>query len=752
VSAKASAGARLRSLAVTQSELGVLAAILVACLLLPKGLPLGIGALGLSSGCAIALQAMAIVLVYRANRIINFAQLAAGALGVTLFSELVRRQSFILIGHLICGSCVPTIRVSELGSVHTVPVDVPGWAFQLNYWLAVVSGLLLALLASMMLFGVIHIRRLLTAPRVIVTVFTIGAAQVFGLGSALLLKWFGEKTATVSVSLPFAWNFTVGGVRLGAAEVLTVVALAVSAVWLTLYLSRATVGVLLRGAAENPARAGTLGVNVTAVNARAWGAAAALAGVGAVLGAVSPGGGAAASGLIPVLAAAVVGRLTSLPLAVLAGLVLGVVEHAALWSFNTIAAVDGVAFAIIIVVLLAQRARAGRVDTADSGWAQTLELRPVPAELRDVAPVVRWRRFIRLSALGAVLGLPWVLSPSQTTLTVVVVVYAVIGMSLLILTGWAGQISLGQLAIAAVGGYVTALVHAPFPLPLVVGGLAGAVAALVVGLPALRLRGLHLAISTFAFGAAVASLLLSPSELGRYLPSYVARPSFLGFDLKDDRTLYYVALVILLLTYLATVGMRRSRTGRALIACRENDALAQAYGINLVRARLSAFMVAGFMAAVGGSIYAYASYGVSPDNFGVQQSISVFVLAVIGGLGSVVGPLLGAIYIGATTVFSSNDLLALASTGLGLTAVLLFAPGGLAQLAFDLRDAFLRRVAERYKIDVPSLFADRLRSKERSAPISAKQRPGGGSAFVPVRYAPADQWAVDLLQREHARG
>ena len=744
--------ARLRAVATAHSELVVLAALFGACFLLPKGLPLGIGALGVASGAAIALQAMAIVLVYRANRIINFAQLAAGALGVTLFSELVRRQSFLVLGHEVCGSCVPTAKLNELGSVHTIAIGVSTWEFQLNYWLAALSGLLLAVLASMLLFAVIHIRRLLIAPRLIVTVFTIGAAQVFGLGGVVLLKLFHEKSAVVSVGLPFAWPFKIGGVALGAAELLTVIVLAIAGVGLTLYLSRTTVGVLLRGAAENPARAGTLGVNITAVNARAWLAAGVLAAFGAMLGAVSPGGGAAASGLIPVLAAAVVGRFTSLPLAVLAGLVLGVVEHSALWSFNTLGAVDGVAFVAIIVVLLAQRARASRVDTAESGWAQTLELRPVPAELRDVAPVVRWRRFIGITGLAAVVGLPWLLSPSQTTLTVVVLVYAVVGLSLLVLTGWAGQISLGQLAIAAVGGYVTAMVDVPFPLPLLIGGLAGAAAALVVGLPALRLRGLHLAVSTFAFGAAVASLLLSPSELGRYLPSYVARPSFLGLDMKDDRTLYYVTLVILLLAYLGTVGMRRSRTGRALIACRENDALAQAYGINLVRARLSAFMVAGFMAAVGGGIYAYASYGVSPENFGVQQSISVFVLAVIGGLGSVVGPLLGAVYVGATTVFSSNQIVALAATGLGLTAVLLFAPGGLAQLAFDLRDAFLRRVAERYKIDVPSLFADRLPSKDRSAPIAAKQRPGGGSAFVPVRYVPADQWAVDLLKREHARG
>jgi branched-chain amino acid transport system permease protein len=296
------------------------------------------------------------------------------------------------------------------------------------------------------------------------------------------------------------------------------------------------------------------------------------------------------------------------------------------------------------------------------------------------------------------------------------------------------------------------MVDLPFPFPIIVGACGGAVAALIVGLPALRLRGLHLAITTLAFNAAVVSLLVDRSELGRFLPQYLKRPKLAGLDLNDDRTFFYVTLVVLVLTVAATVGMRRSRTGRALIACRENEPLAQSFGINLVRARLGAFMVSGFIAAFAGGVYAYAAYGVNVSDFGLVPSTNAFVLVVIGGLGTTIGPLLGALFVGATTVFSSNQLLALGSTGLGLVAVMLFAPGGLSQLAYTVRDMMLRRVADRYKIEVPSLFADRASSRTVQAPIAPKTRGGQGSVFVPERYRPTGQWAVTMLQQERIDG
>jgi branched-chain amino acid transport system permease protein len=729
----------------------VLTVLVLGCFALPKGLPLGIGALGVVGGVPVALQAIAIVLIYRSNRIINFAQLQIAGVVMVLFMELAYQGTFLKGIHVVCGTCV---RVAPLraGDAHfSVPYGVSSGLWQLNFWLSVLTALLAALLLEMILFAAVHLRRFADAPRLVVTVFTIGAGQAFAMLGVLVLHGFHDKHGYVQAQppeFPFHWSATVGGVTFATADLLAVTVLAVVGVSLIGYLRRSSTGVVMRGAADNPARAQTLGVNTAAVNARAWMFAGLIAGVVAVL---SVPTSSAVSGvtLVPVLTAAVVGGLVGLPAAAVAALVVGVITHAALWSWDTTAAVDGVSLLVIVVVLLVQRSRPRRSDAGGEGWTQSVELRPIPAELRDLAVVVRWRR-TSLGVVGlAALALPWVLSPSQTTLTDIVVLYAVIGLSLLVLTGWAGQISLGHLGIAAVGAYITAMLDLPFPLPLIVGGLGGSVAALVVGLPALRLRGLHLAITTLAFNVAVVSLLIDPSELGRYLPQHVERPGLVGLNLTDDRTFYYVTLVLLLITLVATVGMRRSRTGRALIACRENEALAQSFGINLTRARLGAFTISGFMAAVAGGMYAYAAYGVAASDFGLEQSTNVFVLAVIGGLGTTVGPLLGALYVGATTVFSSNDLLALGATGIGLVSVLLFAPGGLSQLAYSVRDMMLRRVADRYKIDVPSLFADRASSRYVRAPIAPKARRGG---FVPERYRPAGQWAVAMLQRERADG
>lgn len=736
------------------AEFVVLAVLVLGCFALPKGLPLGIGALGVVGGAPVAMQAVAIVLVFRSNQIINFAQLPIAAAAVTLFQELSYQGTFLKGIHVVCGSCVRVASAHFADEHFVVPVGVSSRLWQLNFWLSVLATLLAALLLELILFATVHLRRFADAPRLVVTVFTIGAGQVFGMLGVLLLHAFRDPhgyAAAQQPSFPFHWSMTIGGVSFVTADILALLVLVALVAALSLYLRRSSAGVVLRGAADNPMRAQTLGVNTNGIDARAWLFAGVIAGVVAVLTAVSSSavGGTA---LVPVLTAAVVGGLVGLPAAVAAALVIGAITHAALWSFDATAAVDGVLLLVVVVVLLVQRARPRRSDDAGEGWTQSVELRPIPAELRDLDVVVRWRRTGMIVVGAAALAVPWLLSPSQTTLADVVMLYAVIGLSLLVLTGWAGQISLGQLGIAAVGAYITAMVDLPFPLPVLVGACAGAVSALVVGLPALRLRGLHLAITTIAFNAAVVSLLVDRSELGRYLPQYVRRPKFAGLDFNDDRTFFYVTLVVLALAVVATVGMRRSRTGRALIACRENEPLAQSFGINLTRARLGAFMVSGFIAAFAGGIYAYAAYGVNVSDFGLAQSTNVFVLVVIGGLGTTIGPLLGALYVGATTVFSSNQLLALGATGLGLVSVMLFAPGGLSQLAFTVRDMMLRRVADRYKIDVPSLFADRASSRYVRAPIAPKSRPGRGGGFVPERYRPAGQWAVSMLQREHADG
>jgi branched-chain amino acid transport system permease protein len=318
-------------------------------------------------------------------------------------------------------------------------------------------------------------------------------------------------------------------------------------------------------------------------------------------------------------------------------------------------------------------------------------------------------------------------------------------MSLLVLTGWAGLVSLGQFGFAAVGAWAAASSGLPFLLAVPLGTLCGAAVAVLVGLPALRLRPLTLAISTLTFAAAVPAVLLNPDSLGAALPGELQRPLLLGVSLDDQRAFYYLAVVVLLLVVGAVTGLRRSRTARALLAARDNEAAAQSFGISLFRARLQAFALSGGAAALAGALFAYQQAGVKADAFSVGQSLLVFTFAVIGGLGSVGGPLIGFAVLAVLSLTTGKHPTVFALVnGFGGVALLLMAPGGLAQLLLDVRDGVLRRIARRNGVTAPGL--DRG-GPAGPAPISAKTRSGGGTVFVPRRYALTGDWATGARRR-----
>jgi branched-chain amino acid transport system permease protein len=310
------------------------------------------------------------------------------------------------------------------------------------------------------------------------------------------------------------------------------------------------------------------------------------------------------------------------------------------------------------------------------------------------------------------LAYPWIASPSQTSLGSLFAIYGIVVLSLVVLTGWGGQISLGQFGFVAVGGLVggalQASAHWPFLIALLLGSMAGAGAAVLVGLPALRIRGLFLAVTTLAFAVAVSSILLNPHYVG-FIPDSVSRPKLAWIGLEDERAFFYFCVVCLLLAVFGTMSMRASRTGRVLIAMRENERTAQSYGVNLVRTRLATFALSGFMAAFAGVLLVAHEHRLASTTFGPDMSIQIFLMAVIGGLGSVAGSLTGAIYLGLLNFFATGGSAALfrAFGGGGLLLVLLiFFPGGLGAAVFKVRDAMLRRVAIRRRLYVPSLLGD----------------------------------------------
>jgi branched-chain amino acid transport system permease protein len=309
-----------------------------------------------------------------------------------------------------------------------------------------------------------------------------------------------------------------------------------------------------------------------------------------------------------------------------------------------------------------------------------------------------------------VIAFPFIFNSSRTNLAAVVLIYAMVGISLVILTGWSGNISLGQWAIVGLGALLTqrlAATAAPldFFIILIVAGLAGAALSLLIGLPALRIRGLFLGVTTLAFAIAAKSWIFQWKILTT--DQSIVRPALFGFiDTTSERSFYFVCVAGLLFALFVARNLRRSRWGRNLIAMRDNETQAQSLGMRLTASRLGAFAISGFIASLAGALYAYNEQSVDFTRFDPRISLVMFSMVVIGGMGSLAGPVLGAIYVLGIQYFMPVSL-QLFGTGFGLLVLLLVFPGGLGQIFYMLRDRYLVWVAERRDLIVPSLIADR---------------------------------------------
>jgi len=292
----------------------------------------------------------------------------------------------------------------------------------------------------------------------------------------------------------------------------------------------------------------------------------------------------------------------------------------------------------------------------------------------------------------------------------------VLGMALLTRTG---LVSFGQGLYYCLGAYAAGTLDHFLSLSdllvMVLAGSVGAVVAVAIGIPALRIRGLFLAAATLAFTFAANAYFLNGAHFS-WIPSQFTTvprlPVFGRLSLDSANRFYYFSYAILLVCVFAVLGLRHSRIGRVLVATRENERGVQAYGINVTRAKLVAFATSGFLAAVAGVLILYGQETLYPGGADPQSSIGAFVTVVIGGLGSMTGVFAGAIYYeGLTWVrpdvpHSFQGVLSLLGTGAGLIVILMFLPGGVGSLIYQTRDRLLRRVAARHDVVVPSLIAD----------------------------------------------
>jgi branched-chain amino acid transport system permease protein len=654
----------------------------------PTAVPAGIILQGIIIGCLYALIAFGLILIYRANRLVSFAQAGLGSVPAVLALLLLAARH---------------------------------WPYPVAVAIVIVGAALTGFLVEFVIM-----RRFANSPRLIATVATIGIAQLLGLVEFYLPKWVtGEVVSPQNFVTPlsrFTWNFG-GVIQQGNALVIPVVVAAVM-VGLGAFFRYTRLGIAVRASADNDERASLLGIPVKRVSTVVWIIAAVCSGLGVFLRA--PVVGLPLGGLIgPVillyaLAAAVVARMESLPVALGAGMAIGVLDQSANYATRRGDISVSLMLPLLLVALAFQRRRLSRAfDTGVSTFRTLREFRPIPAELRHT-PEVRWGvAGVAVIVTGILLAAPYLVGTQRANFASLVIIYAIVGVSLVVLTGWAGQISLGQFAFSGLGAGVAgglAVNHnLDFFLTLVIAGVVGAVVAVLIGLPTLRVPGLFLAVVTLAFAATVNGYFLNPRYFGGLLPDAgktITRPVLWDrIDTRGDVAYYYVCLAVLAVVYLSARSIRKSRSGRVFISVRDNVRAAQSYGMNAARSRLAAFAVSGFIAAVAGALLAYQQGSVDREAFTILASLDVFVFAVVGGLTSLAGAILGAVYYEGLKYFGPTALhlknLDVLATGAGVLFLLLFLPGGLAEGVYRIRDRILRSIANRRGIHVPSLVADR---------------------------------------------
>ena len=627
-------------------------------------------ALGLGNGAVFGALALAVVLTYRSSGVVNFATGAIALYTAYVYADLRQGKLLILIPGL------PT----------TVDVGGP-WGL----WPAMILALVVAAVFGLLLYILIF-RPLRTAPPVARAVASLGLSLLM---TGLIAEKLGTTPVAVKPIFPTKqWrsgDFTISTDRVYFA--ITIIALAVV---LTGVLRATRFGLATRASAETERGAYLSGVSPDRVAAYNWMLSSAAAGLSGIL--IAPIVPLVPVSytlfIVPALAAAILAGFNNMIVAVVAGIVIGCLQsemqylQSAHPSLPQSGLPELVPLVLILVVLVL---RARPLPGRGAIILQTLGRAPRPQRVLPTTAV--------LTVVGVVLLI--VLQGTWRNGLIVSMIMAVIALSIVVITGYAGQVSLAQLTIAGVAGFslgpISDDLHIAFPFAPLVAALAAAVLGVVIGLPALRIRGLTVAVVTFALAFALEAFWFRNLDFVSSSGVSIPDPEIFGYSVgigagHDYPQLRFgiLCLIVLVVVAVGVAYLRRSQLGSQMLAVRANERSAAAAGVRVALVKVIAFVIAAYIAGLGGALLAYQQGNVTFDAFSAFNGLVLFGVVYLAGVTSVSGGLVagliatpGLVYIGVEHVFSTTGWYSVVSAVL-LILTVIFNPEGLVGPAHTL--------------------------------------------------------------------
>jgi branched-subunit amino acid ABC-type transport system permease component len=614
--------------------------------------------LGIGGGAAYALTGLGLVVIYKGSGILNLAQGAVAMFAAFCFTSLANQ-----------GISAPLAAViSILGA---------GAGGALLYW---------------MIIGPIRHYSPLAQ-----TVATVGLLVT--LDALALLLWSNEvNEGQIAPSLLPANTFRIFGATVGVNRLWLLAIAAALVLILHVLYTRTRFGIATRAAAESERSASLLGYAPAVIAAWNWALGFALAALAGIL--IAPISALDINALtfmvIPALAAALVGRLSNFTVTACAAVLIGIGE-----SFVTryVSLTGGSTLISLAIILLAVAVAGRRIPSrgtlaspraprAASGRASIPAMVILPAAIGIALLVVdaRYQAAITTSLIGVMISL-----------------------SLVVVTGFVGQINLAPLSFAAIAAFGTSVLsynaHVPFPFPILIGAVMAVPVGLVIGLPALRVRGLHLAIVTLSLGVSISAAFFGNNTIaGGANGRPVTSPALFGLSLDSASHPAAFGIFTLVVTCLLALGvsnLRKGATGRRMLAVRGNERAAAAAGVNVAGLKLTAFAISAFIAGVAGGVLAYEFDATASNSFTPALSLSAFAVAFIGGIASVSGAFYAGLLVsGGLMYVILNNIPGIGSywaliTGVLLIVTIVTQPDGIAIKNLEMANALREKLGIR---------------------------------------------------------